>query len=96
MKNILFIKLEEPFKEKQKPCYVPPIGLWSMRTFIEEKTCGEVSVDICDEHVGDNLIDMLCKKKYDIFGISAQFSIQHKEYRRMVGACSRTFNDSRD
>lgn len=84
MKNILLIKLKEPFKEKQKPCYVPPIGLWSMRTIIQEKTSGQVNVDVCDEHVGDDIIKFLHNKKYDMFGISCQFSIQHVEYRRMA------------
>jgi magnesium-protoporphyrin IX monomethyl ester (oxidative) cyclase len=92
--EILLIKLNEPFREKQKPCYVPPIGLWSMKTFIEEKTEGVVNVDICDEHVGDDLVNILCKKRYDMFGISVQFSIQHSEYRRVVGFLKYLYPDT--
>lgn len=79
--KILLIKLKEPIYETQKPCYVPPIGLWSMKSFVEHYS--NHRIDICDEHMGDDTKTFLEKNKYDIVGISAQFSIQHKEYLRI-------------
>jgi len=78
--RILLVKLKEPFKETQKPCYMPPLGLWSIRGAINNKD----SVDICDEHIGDNIESFLDKNKYDVIGLSVTFSIQHFEYLRVA------------
>lgn len=78
--KILLVNLREPFKETQKPVFVPPMGLWTLRTFIELNK--KIKVDICDEHIGDK-IDYFLGNKYDIVGISARFSIQYKEYTRV-------------
>lgn len=78
--NILFVKLKEPKRETQKSVYMPPLGLWSMRTFLGD----DHFVDICDEHMGADIADYLDKRRYNLIGISAQFSIQHKEYLRVA------------
>lgn len=74
--KLLLIKLKEPIIKNQKPCYMPPIGLWSMRSMIY-KISKDSIVDICDMHIEDRLKDI---NNYDVIGISCQFSIQHKEY----------------
>ena len=79
--RILLVNLKEPFDKKQVPVYVPPIGLWSMRSVAHAFTKNKV--DICDEHIGD-CAESFLTTDYDIIGISAKFSIQHKEYIRVA------------
>lgn len=73
--RILLVRPKEC--EKQKPCVMPPLGLWSIRTYHREH-----EFVICDEHAGDSIFDAL-RKKFDRIGISAQFSTQDEEYRRL-------------
>jgi len=80
--KILLIRLKELFFENQKLCCVPPVGLWSIRTYI--KTYSDAEVEICDEHMGQKIEDFLNNVNYDIIGISVQFSIQHSEYLKMA------------
>lgn len=87
--NILLIKLKEPHKQTQKVCVVPPIGLWSIRTNLQQLA----NVDICDMHLGQNLNSFL-NKEYDYIGISCQFSIQHKEYIKVSKLLSKRQPDA--
>jgi radical SAM superfamily enzyme YgiQ (UPF0313 family) len=83
--KVLFINLKEPLKETQKQSLIPPIGLWKMRDCILQFKNNEV--DICDENIGDRTEDYIRDKAYDIIGISARFSIQHREYKRIAQLC---------
>lgn len=82
MKKILLVKPIEPHSSGQKPCIMPPIGLWQLREYLESIGHG---VLICDEHAGDNVEDYM--GGYDIIGLSIQFSIQHQEYKRLAKIC---------
>ena len=88
--RVLLINLKEPFKEKQIPCYVPPLGLWSIRAVAEQRTDMKIKVDICDMHIGEDLNHFL-KKDYDMVGISVKFSIQHSEYIRIANLIRQCF-----
>lgn len=86
--KILLIKPPEPHNSNQKPCIMPPVGLWQLREYLQ--SAGH-EVIICDEHAGDNIDDY--KGHYSIIGLSIQFSIQHQEYKRLVKKC-RSWTDS--
>jgi len=74
--KILFVKLKEPTRPGQKAVYTPPIGLWSLRAALRVK--GH-TVKVIDMHLGDEI-----SGRWDLIGISAQFSIQHAEYVRVA------------
>jgi len=82
MKKILLIKIAEPIKETHKDCVVPPIGLWSIRSNLEQ-IC-EAKVDLCDMHLDNKNLDDFLSNDYDIVGISCQFTTQHDEYARVA------------
>lgn len=82
MQRVLLIKLPEPAAETQKRCVMPPLGLWSMRTNIVENT--DNWVHVCDMHAGDDLTETLRMNKWDVIGISVQFSIQHDDYMKVA------------
>jgi anaerobic magnesium-protoporphyrin IX monomethyl ester cyclase len=82
MKKILLIKVAEPIKQTHKDCVVPPIGLWSIRSNLEQ-ICG-VKVDLCDMHLDNKDIEDFLSNEYDIVGISCQFTTQHDEYARIA------------
>ena len=73
--NVLLVKLKEPEREGQKLCYMPPMGLWSLRSALRKRgdTC-----EVIDMHMGDTITG-----QWDIVGLSVQFSIQHEEYLRV-------------
>lgn len=74
--RILLVKLAEPTRPGQKACYMPPLGLWSLRAALraDGETC-----EVIDMHLGDEI-----EGEWDVIGISAQFSIQHAEYERVA------------
>jgi len=78
--RILLIKLREPTKPTQKSTYMPPLGLWTLKTFIERDP--SYTVEVADEHTGDQAALLWGTARYDLIGLSAQFSIQHAEYVR--------------
>ena len=79
---ILLVKPPEPHNATQKPCIMPPVGLWQMREYLE---ANGYSVAICDEHAGDDI--EYYRGQYSHIGLSIQFSIQHQEYKRLVKTC---------
>lgn len=76
---ILLVKLKEPANEHQKMTFMPPLGLWSIKENVN---------DLCvvvDEHLGEGALeDALIYYHPEIVGISAQFSIQHKEVIKAI------------
>lgn len=86
--NILLVKLPEPRKPTQKPCYMPPIGLWS----IAHNTTKWAGADVLtiDCHLDGDLLrlDRWLDEKWDIVGLSAQFSIQHPIYEQAAALCA--------
>jgi radical SAM superfamily enzyme YgiQ (UPF0313 family) len=79
----LLIKLPEPTRATQKPCYMPPIGLWSMAHNLS-KWFGE-TVKIIDCHIdGLEAFEKHTIADVDVVGISAQFSIQHEAYKHVA------------
>jgi len=76
----LLIKLREPGMDGQRRCVMPPVGLWSLREYLQKHGC---SCTVCDMHAGD----IPDGKHYDIIGLSVQFSIQADEYRHLAERC---------
>jgi radical SAM superfamily enzyme YgiQ (UPF0313 family) len=85
--NILFVKLPEPRKPTQKPCYMPPIGLWSIAHNATAWAGAEVLTIDC--HLDGDLtrLDRWLDEGWCIVGLSAQFSIQHDIYVEAAALC---------
>jgi radical SAM superfamily enzyme YgiQ (UPF0313 family) len=80
--RILLVKLPEP--KRQKPSYMPPIGLWS----IQQNSLAWNMVSVLDLHLsGTGALHEVLADGWDAVGISAQFSIQHREYEAAARVC---------
>ena len=78
MSAVHLINLPTPSKPEQKRTLTPPIGLWSIRTFLEDRG---VNCKVTDMDIEGYTFSML---RPEIFGLSARFSVQHDEYAAMA------------
>lgn len=85
--RILLAKLPEPSKPTQKPCYMPPIGLWSIEHNSRIHEGAEVLTIDC--HLDGDLtrLDRWLDEKWNMVGLSVQFSIQHAVYVEAAALC---------
>jgi len=81
--KLLLIKLPEPVGLSMSATYVPPIGLWSIREAARQH--GD-ECRVIDMHIGDRLPRL---RRYDVIGLSVQFSTQHDEYVRLAAECKK-------
>lgn len=72
--RLLLIKLREPVGPNMRQTFTPPIGLWAIREAARDHGWECVVVD---RNIGDPLP---LEEKFDVVGISAQFSQQHDVY----------------
>jgi hypothetical protein len=76
MQNVLLVNLPEATTST----YTPPIGLWSIRSYLKEN---QIDCDVLDLHIGDKLN---INSEYDLIGLSYRFSTQDAIYRKLATA----------
>ncbi len=79
--RVLLVNLLEPESEIQKITETPPIGLWSIRAYLQKRGC---EVEIIDTTAG-----WIPDDDWDAIGISARFSVNDRQYRAVARQATR-------